>query len=508
MQKYKEWKQRIGKMLKSDKAFIVCVILLLACSILPLLVIGKYNVMAADDYSFGRHFHQVWEETHSFSALWRLTLQSIPTIWQTWQGCFTIQFFDAWNPGYYSEGFMWIIPCLAIFSICFSTYMLLNTVTQKYFQYVKQEMLVVWSLWVFLVLQTMVSPAEGFYWYSGSIGYTVLQYFMLLLFCFLLKCETNKSRSKKGVYICIVIIYAFIVGGCQYITVLECLLWYGVYLLLRRKKIQWWQLIGGISLCAGFFLSVLAPGNAQRRGGTNGMAPIPAILHSFTEAFRYAKEWMSPMFFVIVLLSVPFIWKMIRKQKEEYAFHYPVLTIILAGCFFSASFTPALYGVGNVTAGRILNLTQGIFYIMVWVVLYYCLGWLNYKVNHSEKEFFADCATIMKTCGKYFRAYRWVGLLAVLLVLVGTGDKNTFSSLSALRSLLTGEAQTYRAEADERLTLYLDETVDIVEVEPFSVKPKVLFFNDLQEEDSVEYWINKSVAAYYHKEKVILKNLQ
>lgn len=508
MQKYKEWKQRIGKLLKSDKAFIACMLVLLLCSLLPLLVIGKYNVMAADDYSIGRHFHEIWNKEHNFFSLCRIVVQSVINAWQTWRGCFTVQFFDMWNPGFFHESLVWITPCLVLFSICFPTYVLLKAVTNKYCREAGYEMRLVWLLWMFLILQTMVSPAEGIYWYSGSMGYTILQYFMLLLFYFLLKCGESKKKSQRIYYACIIMIYAFAIGGCQYITALECVLWYGIYLMAHRKKIKRWELSGGIALGAGFLLSVLAPGNAQRQELTNGMSPVSAILHSFTEAFRYAKEWMSPMFFVIVLLSIPFIWKIIQKQKEEYSFRYPVLVFALAGCFFSASFTPALYGVGNVTAGRILNLTQGIFYIMVWVVLYYCLGWLNYQINHTKSEFFADCATIIKTLGKYFLTCRWFGLLAILLVLVGTGDKNTFSSISALRSLLSGEARTYRAEADERLLLYLDETVDIVEIEPFSVKPKVLFFNDLQEEDSVEYWINESVAAYYQKEKVMLSNSQ
>ena len=76
--------------------------------------------------------------------------------------------------------------------------------------------------------------------------------------------------------------------------------------------------------------------------------------------------------------------------------------------------------------------------------------------------------------------------------------------MSALRSLLNGEAQAYYEQAQERLVLYQDESVSIVEIEPFRVKPRVLFFTDIVEEGNANYWINENIAQYYDKEKVLL----
>ena len=59
-------------------------------------------------------------------------------------------------------------------------------------------------------------------------------------------------------------------------------------------------------------------------------------------------------------------------------------------------------------------------------------------------------------------------------------------------------------EAQERLEIYYDDDIRVAEVKGFSVKPHVLFFNDIQAEDSSDYWINENVAGYYGKEKVIL----
>lgn len=41
---------------------------LLLLSFVPLLWLGKYNVMCIDDYDYGRRVHDVWQTTGSFAA--------------------------------------------------------------------------------------------------------------------------------------------------------------------------------------------------------------------------------------------------------------------------------------------------------------------------------------------------------------------------------------------------------------------------------------------------------
>ncbi|MBD4629098.1 hypothetical protein GUG51_00005, partial [Xanthomonas citri pv. citri] len=50
-------------------------------------------------------------------------------------------------------------------------------------------------------------------------------------------------------------------------------------------------------------------------------------------------------------------------------------------------------------------------------------------------------------------------LLAVLVMWVFTADKNTYTSISALRSLYNGEAKAFYAEAMERHAIYIDENI-------------------------------------------------
>lgn len=65
-----------------------------------------------------------------------------------------------------------------------------------------------------------------------------------------------------------------------------------------------------------------------------------------------------------------------------------------------------------------------------------------------------------------------------------------------------GEAATYKQEADERIAI-LNEKGNISELSEFTVRPHVLYFDDITEDE--DNWKNQAVANWYGKEKVIKK---
>lgn len=495
---------KIKDLLKKDTGMVLGSLALLLGSLLPLLVIGKYNVMSADDYSLGYVSNKIWLDTHSIGAMFEYAVQNTMNWYQTWQGSFSMVFLNSWNPGFFHADLVWITPLLMLFFVVLSRYIFVKALITKIYTDCHKEVLVVWALFTFLTLQTLPSPVEGIYWFSGAMGYTLLHSCMLMFIAFSISVEDIKGKAKV-VSIFFLFVCAFFVGGSQYITAMQCVLWYVVCLVLDYKKINWWKIGIFLSLMMGFVFNIAAPGNGVRKASSAGVGAVEAIIRSFVEAIRYAKEWISPLLVCTILCMVPFIWQILKKAKKELKYPYPIVVTLFTYCIFAAAFTPALYGVGNVDAGRIQNLIQGIFYIAVLVNVFYYIGWLQYKMMHSEKEIFADISAVKNILVKYQMFFKWAGLALVMLVFIGTADKNQFASMSALRSLVSGEAGTYYAEAQVRQEIYLDESVTIAEVKAFSVKPKVLYFSDIVVEGDVNYWINEHVARYYGKEKVILK---
>ena len=499
------FQKKIAALLQKHNNFGLYAVLLLVVSLLPLLIAGRYNLLMADDFAMGKECHKIWEDTGSITAMLGYAFSHALEVWQTWQGCFTINFLDSLNPGFFGEGFAWITPVLMLFAMLIPLFLFVKALLKRYYECTGKDVLVIYGIMAFMMVQTMPAPVEALYWYSGAVAYTFLHFLMLLLFCILWQTERVGNKYLQAVCGVVAVIYAFFVGGCQYITVLQCVLWYCVFLFVERKELKWWKIVPGVALIAGFAVNMLAPGNATRQEGAGGLNPIVAILRSFIEAIRYGKEWMTSIVVLGIAFLVPFIWKIVKNGKRKFEYKYPVLVLMGSYCIFSAAFTPSLYGVANVVSGRIQNLIQSIFYVLMFVNLFYIIGWLQYRMADAQSGVFADIRLIKDVLKKYNWIYSWVIFAGILLVLVGTGDKNTFASISATRSLLNGEMITYYAEAQERLAIYEDDTVTIAEVEAFSVQPKVLYFADVVAEGDANYWINENIAQYYGKEKVVLR---
>ena len=67
-------------------------------------------------------------------------------------------------------------------------------------------------------------------------------------------------------------------------------------------------------------------------------------------------------------------------------------------------------------------------------------------------------STVIAIGQKYVWLYRVVLLAGIVCVLLFTGDKNTYTSISALRSVAIGEAQAYYEENMDRQTIVHDDS--------------------------------------------------
>ncbi len=74
-------------------------ILLLGVSLLPLLYIGRYNVMSADDFSMCKEMHRVVTEGGGIGNIFSYALSYVAKSYQTWIGCYAVSFLDVFNPG-------------------------------------------------------------------------------------------------------------------------------------------------------------------------------------------------------------------------------------------------------------------------------------------------------------------------------------------------------------------------------------------------------------------------
>lgn len=487
--------------------------ILFVLSIIPLLLLGRYNVMCVDDYDYGRQVHDTWMATGSF-------VQSVQTAWQqnmefyrNWQGTYISCFLMALCPTNFKYETAWVIPVMMIGLFSVSALILGGHILHRWLGADKAESCFVMFVLHFMFYQVMESPFEGIYWYNGALHYVFMESVLFINLTAISACIWSNKKLKTTSLCIASAVLSVIVGGGNLVTGLQAEIMMALLILYaavinRRKLIV--TIIPFVTGSVGFLFNIMAPGNAQR--GTldmnTGYSAVMSVLLSFYHTVVFIIRWTPAFVILIWLMLLPVMWKIARQSGKS--FRHPVYVTMGAVCVLAAMFTPTLYAVGMVGLSRVDNIIQMVYYLSLIMVTVYWLGYFAHRTADSSRE--TDTAVHMSAdklrAGDLFGMFLEkaghrmlaVCLLAVLVVWICTADKNTYTSISALRSLVNGSAQTFYAEAMERHAVYTDETILDVEVRPYSTRPALFGTSDLTEDEGS--WLNLAVARYYHKASV------
>ena len=487
---------------------------LFVISIVPLLLLGKYNVMCIDDYDYGRLVHDTWIATGSLWQSVQTAITQTAEFFKEWQGTYVSCFLMALCPMnfYYESAFL--VPIIMIGMFCVSTFLIGRQILVRWLGSDKHHAGLVMFLLLFLFYQVMEAPFEGIYWYNGSTHYILMESLLFFMLTLVSGIIWTEKKHNAIVWCILSSLDGVIVGGGNLITglqaeILLCLLLVFTYMKKREKTI--YVLLPLILLTAGFLCNTMAPGNAARAGLDTdvGYSPILSIILSFYYALVFMIGWTNTLVILLWLALLPIMWR-IGKNSEK-SFRHPVWVSIGAFCILSAMFTPTLYAVGMVGLSRVDNIIQMVYYLMLFMVTIYWFGWFSHADEDLKKE---EDTEEKPSAGKLLGAFlertqNMMTIFCMLLVLAVwllTADKNTYTSVSALRALVNGDAAVYYTEAMERHELYVDESITDVVITPYSARPAVFDFEDLNEDAG--NWLNLAVSRYYHKNSVKLQNVK
>lgn len=480
----------------SMKRMTVCAAILFVLSVLPLLLLGSYNVMCIDDYDYGRRIHDTWMMTGSLWQSIQTALRQTGEYFMNWQGTYASCFLMAVCPMNFRYDVAFIVPIIMIGMFSVSTFFLGRQILTRWIGGDGPCASFVMFLLLFMFYQVIEAPFEGIYWYNGSVHYVLME--SLLFFLLTLVSGIIWTGKKKNALVWCVLasVDAVIVGGGNLVTGLQAailLTFFLIYVFCNKREKMRYVLLPFLVFTAGFACNVLAPGNAIRAGLDTdvGYSPIPAVLLSFYHAITYMVKW-TPAFVILIWLALlPVLWRIGKNSKKQFA--HPVWVTIGAFCILSAMFTPTLYAVGMVGLSRVDNIIQMVYYLCLVSVTAYWFGWIGHRGDGAFGLFLEGTGNLMTA----------VCVLLVLTVWMFTADRNVYTGISALRALVNDDAKTYYAQAMERHELYTDETVTDVVVKPFPARPALFDFPDLSEDEG--YWMNQAVAEYYHKDSVRLR---
>lgn len=486
----------------TPKTVSVVLTLLYLISLIPLLLIARYNYPSADDYSIGETCYHAWTATHHIFPVLGEAVRMAVYDYFHWMGYFSSIFFMSLHPGVFGEEWYSLTTWIMVGMLSLSTLYLFRGLLVKALKMDKYLCHSISMITLYVMVQCMVGRTEAFYWFCGGVNYIFLHSAGMFMLGAMISAVYAEDRKKRMGNLIVASVMGVWAGAGNYMTalVMAILLLAGAALMGYRK--QWrdhkFLLIPAGFYFAAFAASVLAPGNSVRAAGASGMSPLKAIFVSFYYAFDYAlSDWTNWVVIGMVVILIPLFWKGAKQTK--FSFPYPLPVAVFSFCLLSATVTPPLFAVGNIMAGRLQALIFIMYLLLLTLNVGYLTGWVQKRLEGEGagnlSHFSFHTISLLLTCGGFF-------LFGTVLSVIPEPHYFTFSS--AIADLANGSAKAYGDALKERADILkgADEEAEI-SFEPLPAKPTLLYFDDIRTESGE--WQNRAVARYYGVSSVALQ---
>lgn len=510
-------------------------IVIYALSLIPVLVIGKYDYPSADDFSMGLGTRLVYEATGSLLAVAGKILSETVRYYRTWIGYFTSCLFTTVSPATFGEAWYALTPAVILLALHVGVAVFFYALMEKALgmnRYARRCMTV---LALFLMVQRMPEGSlrvEAFYWYSGAGNYTLTFSAGLLYLAFYVLSVCGVRSKKRSLFLVLACIMGFLAGGGNYLSALSFAVvsvLFAVYLVnmktrqgensrMGRLCVIGRLLPAAFYLC-GFAVSCLSPGNRIRGGEAEGYGALKSILLSLYYTLSYPlNQWMNWAVLLILALAGVIFWMGFAEiefsganakaggavasetgsgaQAVQLRFAAPFPAAVLAYGIVSCVVTPALYAQGNMDAGRIQS-TFWLHAVLVLLLLeWYLVGGLYRRFSKQQNASAVSC--LRNGAGGFVRAILLFFIVFSLLAVKGNPD--FYTGTSAVSELLDGSAAQYGRENEERLRILKNPREQDAVLPRYTVQPNLLYFEDVSEDPGD--WINQKMSEYYGKNSI------
>ncbi|MCD7751754.1 MAG: DUF6056 family protein [Lachnospiraceae bacterium] len=477
----------------------VATVLLLA-GLIPLLLIGQYAHPCADDFTYGFYAHMSWINFYSVPQALQAALMQVKSSYETWQGTFSSIFLMAVSPAVWSETDYFWTPLLQLGILVFSNYYLTYVLIVRLLHGRKIYWGIVAPMLSFMLMETVYSPVNAFFWFNGSVHYHFMHGCMLILIGLELHLSVCARKGRRIFLTAASVLCAVLCGGANYSTALLTLICLvticGLVIIAGQKP--FWQLPALAAEAVSFVISIIAPGNAVRQTSFVKMGAVEAILASFRTAYAYGKVYLTPLVLLVILFLLPVLIRL--AAESSFRFRMPWLVTLYSVGLASCVYTPALYSMTYTGPDRLMNIAKMWFLFLLLVNVFYWIGFVQKKLPAKREE------NGKRTAAPIILAY-CAAVLCLFLVDLKISDQplKEFSSYAAWVSLRSGEAAQYDEEYQQRLEILLSEEKNVV-LQDYSVKPYLLYFDDVTEDAA--NWKNTAVANWYVKETVVLQSAE
>lgn len=496
----KRWYRRLDGLMKAQcSERILCALLLVgvAITLIPVLWVGTYSAPYADDYAYGTATHIAWKHTGSLLAVLRAAVQTVVRYYNGWQGTFSAIFLMSLQPAVFGGTLYWIVPFLMVGLLALGEFFFSWAIFRRCFHATRSQFLTIGGVWLLFSVQLSPCAVEGFCWYNGAIYYTGYFAFSLVYFGLMLCYITTEARPvRRGVNIGLLAVLGIVIGGGNFVTALITLVVtvLAVVICATVHRREWKGLLLPVILLAvAFGVSVKAPGNAVRQAICESTSVWYAIYNALVTGVISIGDNVDVLHLLMFAALGGVFWKITERTK--FSFPMPLLVGVLSFGVYSAQYSPTLYAMNDIGPGRLQNIIYDMFLLLAMGNLFYVLGWIR-------RRFFTEKQKDKRP--KLGYAWWKLAVLGVSMLFCCAVPRDTpITTLSALASLRSGEAEQYHQEYLQRHRLLEDEQTQNVVIQHYASKPYLLYLCDASYDP--ECWANIAISNYYEKESVIVQ---
>ena len=468
-------------------------------SMAPLYALSFFNHACYDDFGFSLLTHDRWLETGSVLSTIGAALQNTVGIRSTWEGTYATSFISALQPALFGEHLYWVTTLMLLTGFLFALWFFLRQTLIGMLQADKTAFWMILSALAFVLVQFVPEVSEAFFWFNGGVAYTLLWSVMLCRIGVWLAFIRSEKPVGRSVYGVLLFLLTIVVGGAKYSTLLFAAL---VDVLMvcwafaAKRRTRWAELLAAVLLMACFLFNAAAPGNAVRAVTLGADVSAPeAVLQAFYFGLALVGRWFSlPLAVAWALMA----WQLSDAlRRSSFRFRHPVWVTLGSVCLFCAQLAPTLYTGNYLGDGRTVNTYFYTFVLMSSGLVLYWTGWFlrrNEWIKLPSKEIrlcalAAAAAVLLLGCMGYSTDDGETGL-------------TNMAGVSALKSLVTGQAQAYDEAMTARDRAMNDSDQPEVKLTLVEDIPDA-FMGDALESDNLAYVLHL-YTDYYDKQRVIV----
>lgn len=464
-------------------------------SLIPVFYLCSYVHASGDDYHYGTLTHAAWLDTHSLWEVFKAGWQTIVNFWYGWQGTWFTIFLMTLQPEVFSPNAYWIVPIVMVGINVAATSLLTRYLLVKRLGMHKSSWCVLNVLMMVAMIQFFPHVKSGIFWWNGAVHYIVPWVLaMLAIYGF-----WGYIDTKKFHYWLIALLSMFGLGGSSYLSALlaPIILIYLWIIFGRKRKYSFWLGIPLVVEAIGLVVSFVAPGNSVRGGDEFGFSVGKVCITigmCFLESIKTFETYIveSPFLFLLFWVAGIAAWEAWNYAKPIFKFSYPLLFVLLMYCTWCAMFAPQLYS-GAEVSGGVPNTIMQVFIFTVFADIIYVLGWLYKKLEQSDR--------LMAL--QQFRkiVYPVVGLVVILIAVFCKGTLKETTFFNCVEYVVSGQADDYKMQMDERMAIMLDDSQRDVELPAMNPEQGPIMHMEVMEDP--EAWTNVVIRNFYRKERVV-----